>query len=75
MVAASVVDAGAGLMLKRTASSDQIAHAIATALASTEMRLAAEAIGAHLRATDAAGAAATQLLALSRPVPTKGSSR
>ena len=75
MVAASVVDAGAGLMLKRTASSEQIAHAIATALASTEMRLAAEAIGAHLRTTDAAGAAATQLLALSRPVTTRGSSR
>ena len=70
MVAASVVNAGAGLMLKRTASSEQIAHAIATALVSTEMRLAAEAIGAHLRTTDPAGAAATQLLALSPPVTT-----
>jgi UDP:flavonoid glycosyltransferase YjiC (YdhE family) len=75
MVAASVVDAGAGLMLKRTASSEQIAHAIGTALASAEMTPAAEAIGAHLRTTDAAGAAANQLLALSRPVTTTGSSR
>ena len=64
MVAASVVDVGAGVMLKRTASSEQIANAITTALASTDMRLAAEAIGVHLRRTDAAGTAATQLLAL-----------
>jgi UDP:flavonoid glycosyltransferase YjiC (YdhE family) len=75
MIAASVVDAGAAVQLKRTASSNQIAHAIATALASAEMRRAAEAIGAHLRTTDAASTTVTQLLKLSRPVTTKGKSR
>ena len=75
MIAASVVDAGAAVQLKRTASSNQIAHAVATALASAEMRLAAEAIGAHLRTTDAASTTVTQLLKLSRPVTTKGKSR
>ena len=67
MVGASVVEAGAGLMLERTASSEQIATAIGSMLADTGIVQSAQAIGARLRASDAVGAAATCLLELPSP--------
>ena len=72
MVASSVVDAGAGLTLKRTASSSRIAAAIQTALADSRMRLAAEAIGERIRSSDAPAAAAEHLLMLGRRVTATG---
>ena len=67
MVGASMVEAGAGLMLERTASSEQIATAIRSVLADPRIAKSTQAIGARLRASDAAGAAATCLLELPSP--------
>ncbi|SFR93257.1 glycosyltransferase, MGT family [Microbacterium sp. cf046] len=64
MVGASVVDAGVGLMLKRTATSDEITSAVERLLADTAIAQSARAIGNRLRETRAARAAADRLLEL-----------
>ena len=55
MVGASVVEAGAGLMLERSASSEQIATAIRSVLADPRIARSTRAIGDRLRASDASG--------------------
>ena len=64
MVAASVVRAGAGLMLKRTASSDHIAAAVQRVLSDPAITQSARVIGERLRAERAASEAAHRLLEL-----------
>ena len=58
MIGRSVERAGAGRTLGRTAPAERIAAAVTELLADDRARDAATALGARLRATDAAGAAA-----------------
>ncbi|MEV1130893.1 nucleotide disphospho-sugar-binding domain-containing protein [Agromyces sp. NPDC049794] len=58
MVGAAVAKAGAGVVLKRTASPTTIARAVAAMLDDDALRARSTALGERLRATDPAGAAA-----------------
>ena len=58
MIGAAVAEAGAGVVLKRTASPTTIARAVAAVLDDDGLRAGSTALGERLRATDAAGAAA-----------------
>jgi len=60
----AVASAGAGKVLRRTASPDKIRDAIDDLVHSERYRIAAAALGTRIRATDGAAAAADRLLAL-----------
>ena len=64
MIGASIAAAGAGLTLRRTASTEVIRRAITSLLTAPEYRSAATRIGAVVRASDAADQAACLIIAL-----------
>ncbi|MGR2753723.1 glycosyltransferase [Agromyces arachidis] len=66
MVARAVERAGVGAALPRTAPTERIAAAVTALLADSRTRAAASTLGARLRATDAAGAAADAIERLVR---------
>jgi UDP:flavonoid glycosyltransferase YjiC (YdhE family) len=61
MVGKAVAAAGAGLILPKTASADEIRSAVCSLLEDPSYRHAAQAIGARLRSRDGAIAAADEL--------------
>ncbi|MDL9981127.1 glycosyltransferase [Microbacterium sp. ASV49] len=72
MVARSVADAGAGVLLKRTATADDIAASAGRVLADQTYRAAAMRIGDRFRSVDGAGVAAdaVERVILERRLPT-----
>jgi UDP:flavonoid glycosyltransferase YjiC (YdhE family) len=62
MVGQAVAGQGAGLMLKRTASAQQIRDTLTTLIAEESYRTAAAAVGARIRANDGAQTAADLLV-------------
>jgi UDP:flavonoid glycosyltransferase YjiC (YdhE family) len=61
VVGRSVTDAGAGLVVSRTAPADEVRNALGALLTDGSHRGAAARLGAAIRATDAVGAGATAL--------------
>jgi UDP:flavonoid glycosyltransferase YjiC (YdhE family) len=75
MIGRAVAEAGAGLRLPKSAKPETIRAAVRRLLAEPAFRSAAESVGAHLRSTDGAAAAADVVAELAGRTDAAGQSR